>query len=53
MYSITCLNTGETNEFQLEHMSRWLRVNGVVSSDGVPVGLITHWDLVFFTRTWA
>ena len=52
-YQITSLVTLETSTVSLDKLSRSLKLNSIVSYDGQPIGLVTHWDLVFFSRTWA
>ena len=42
-----------SREISLDELSRNLMLNSIVSCDGRPLGLVTHWDLVFFSRTWA
>ena len=52
-YQITSLVTLKTSTVSLDELSRNLKLNSIVSYDGQPIGLVTHWDLVFFARTWA
>ena len=52
-YRITSLSTLETSTASLDELSRSLKLNSIVSCDGQPLGLVTHWDLVFLSRTWA
>ena len=52
-YRITSLVTLEISTVSLDKLSRSLKLNSIVSYDGRPLGLVTHWDLVFFSRTWA
>ena len=52
-YRITSLTTLATDTVSLDELSRSLKLNSIVSCDGQPIGLVTHWDLVFFVRTWA
>ena len=52
-YQVTSLTTLETSTAPLDELSRNLMLNSIVSCDGRPMGLVTHWDLVFFSRTWA
>ena len=52
-YQITSLVTLKTSTVSLDVLSRSLKLNSIVSCDGQPIGLVTHWDLVFFARTWA
>ena len=42
-----------SKEVSLDELSRSLKLNSIVSCDDQPLGLVTHWDLVFFSRTWA
>ena len=42
-----------SKEVSLDELSRSLKPNSIVSCDDRPIGLVTHWDLVFFARTWA
>jgi len=52
-YQITSLATLKTSTVSLDELSRSLKLNSIVSCDDQPLGLVTHWDLVFFARTWA
>ena len=52
-YQVTSLTTLETSTAPLDELSRNLMLNSIVSCDGRPMGLVTHWDLVFLSRTWA
>ena len=52
-YQITSLVTLETSAVSLDKLSRSLLLNSIVSYDGQSLGLVTHWDLVFLSRTWA
>ena len=52
-YRITSLSTLETSTASLDELSRSLKLNSIVSCDGQPLGLVTHWDLVFLSQTWA
>jgi hypothetical protein len=52
-YQITSLTTLATSTVSLDILSRSLKLNSIVSCDGQPIGLVAHWDLVFFARTWA
>ena len=52
-YKITSLSTLETKVSTLDKLSRNLLLNSIVSCDGQPLGIVTHCDLVFFSRTWA
>ena len=52
-YRITSLTTLKTSTASLDQLSRNLKLNSIVSCDDQPLGLVTHWDLVFFSRTWA
>ena len=52
-YRITSLTTLKTSTVSLDELSRSLKLNSIVSCDDQPLGLVTHWDLVFFSRTWA
>ena len=52
-YQITSLTAIETRTAPLDELSRNLMLNSIVSCDGRHLGLVTHWDLVFFSRTWA
>ena len=52
-YRITSLTTLKTSTVSLDELSRNLKLNSIVSYDDRPIGLVTHWDLVFFARTWA
>jgi len=52
-YQITSLVTLETSTVSLDKLSRSLLLNSIVSYDGQSLGLVTHWDLVFLSRTWA
>jgi hypothetical protein len=52
-YRITSLATLATDTVSLDELSRSLKLNSIVSCDGQPIGLVTHWDLVFLSRTWA
>ena len=52
-YQITSLTTLKTSTVSLDELSRNLMLNSIVSCDDRPIGLVTHWDLVFFARTWA
>jgi len=42
-----------SKEVSLDELSRNLQLNSIVSCDDRPLGLVAHWDLVFFARTWA
>ena len=52
-YQIISLVTLKTSTVSFDKLSRSLKLNSIVSYDGQPIGLVTHWDLVFFSRTWA
>jgi len=52
-YQITSLTTLETSTVSLDELSKRLQLNSIVSFEGSPIGLFTHWDLVFLSRTWA
>ena len=52
-YQIISLATLETSTVSLDELSRSLKLNSIVSCDDRPLGLVTHWDLVFLSRTWA
>ena len=52
-YQVTSLTTLETSTVSLDELSRSLKLNSIVSYDGQSLGLVTHWDLVFLSRTWA
>ena len=52
-YKITSLSTLETKVSTLDKLPQNLLLNSIVSCDGRPIGIVTHWDLVFFSRTWA
>ena len=42
-----------SREISLDELSRNLMLISIVSFEGSPIGLVTHWDLVFLSRTWA
>ena len=52
-YQVKSLATLKTSTVSLDELSRSLKLNSIVSCDDQPLGLVTHWDLVFFSRTWA
>ena len=52
-YQITSLATLKTSTVSLDKLSRSLLLNSIICCDDQPLGLVTHWDLVFFARTWA
>ena len=52
-YQVTSLTTLETSTVSLDKLSRNLQLNSIICCDDRPIGLVTHWDLVFFARTWA
>ena len=52
-YQITSLVTLKTSTVSLDKLSRSLNLNSIICCDDQPLGLVTHWDLVFFARTWA
>jgi hypothetical protein len=52
-YQVKSLDTLKTSTVSLDELSRSLKLNSIISCDGQPLGLVTHWDLVFFSRTWA
>ena len=52
-YRITSLTTLKTSTVSLDELSRYLKLNSIICCDDRPIGLVTHWDLVFFARTWA
>lgn len=53
LYSKYVIQSETQIETSLDKLSRNLMLNSIVSCDGRPMGLVTHWDLVFFSRTWA
>ena len=52
-YRITSLTTLKTSTVSLDKLSRNLQLNSIICCDDRPIGLVTHWDLAFFARTWA
>jgi len=52
-YQIISLVTLKTSTVSLDKLSRSLNLNSIICCDDQPLGLVTHWDLVFSARTWA